>query len=86
MYLRFVILFFIITDLLGCFKDQRSRTLNGGKTVSKSMTLEKCQLICEKKNTKYFGLEVQIFIIHYPNASPTGQKYCIFEMLKTEKI
>ncbi|XP_062580891.1 uncharacterized protein LOC134242777 [Saccostrea cucullata] len=46
------------TNFIGCFKDQWSRTLNGGKTVSKSMTLEKCQLTCEKKNTKYYGLEV----------------------------
>ncbi|XP_034324268.2 uncharacterized protein [Magallana gigas] len=46
------------TDLRGCFVDQRSRTLNGGVTVSKSMTIEECQKICTKKNTKYFGLEV----------------------------
>ncbi|XP_048734636.2 uncharacterized protein LOC125650402 [Ostrea edulis] len=45
-------------DLVGCFKDQPARTLNIGKSHSSKMTIGKCRAICEKKNAKYYGLEV----------------------------
>lgn len=51
-------------DLVGCFKDQPARTLNIGKSHSSKMTIGKCRAICEKKNAKYYGLEVKSCCLH----------------------
>uniref|UniRef100_K1QKY9 Putative fungistatic metabolite n=1 Tax=Magallana gigas TaxID=29159 RepID=K1QKY9_MAGGI len=45
-------------DLFGCFIDQKNRVLNGGKSKSSTMTLQKCKKRCVRENKKFYGLEV----------------------------
>ncbi|XP_062580890.1 uncharacterized protein LOC134242776 [Saccostrea cucullata] len=42
---------------VGCYQDQWSRTLNGKKTTSSRMTVDKCRNICTNENTYYYGVE-----------------------------
>lgn len=55
---------FSLIDLFGCFIDQKNRVLNGGKSKSSTMTLQKCKKRCVRENKKFYGLEVTtIYII-----------------------
>lgn len=48
----------LFIDYKGCFKDQRSRTLNEKKKVSSSMTVDYCKKKCTDGKFKYYGVEV----------------------------
>lgn len=49
----------MLLEFVGCYKDQRSRTLNEKDTKSSSMTVDKCRKTCTSLKYKYYGVEVR---------------------------
>lgn len=51
----------MLLEFVGCYMDQRSRTLNEKDTRSSSMTVDKCRKTCTSLKYKYYGVEVSIY-------------------------
>lgn len=52
----------MLLEFVGCYMDQRSRTLNEKDTRSSSMTVDKCRKTCTSLKYKYYGVEVRIYL------------------------
>ena len=69
---------FNISEFVGCYKDQWSRTLNGKKTKSSKMSVDKCRKTCTDLKFKYYGVEVSSILTVI--LSTSYEITCILEM------
>ncbi|XP_065944763.1 uncharacterized protein [Magallana gigas] len=46
-----------LTEFVGCYMDQETRTLNGKMTISTKMTVDSCRKTCTNLKFKYYGVE-----------------------------